>query len=461
MNLGSTGRRSAIESALLDYHRAPGRYALAQRQPRVLFASVKEVLQLASGRSPDGDQSTGSPAPVRQAACFFIRSALLNPDADHYTLLGVTSDADAPTLKERYRLMMRLMHPDFSDARAGPVWPADAATRVNQAYEVLSSSPQRRSYDEQLGPRPQARTVGAPGRTTGGKLATVPRTVAAAKPVAEDPRRRLKRLATAFGAAGGVAMLAAWFAGGQSERETLVQRASAPSLDTALAQAVMSARLPSPVALLPPSEAALPAAAIVRPTLPESSAAAPPPRIEPPPAVSAPASPLTPTQARNVELTPPIAVQPPIAMPTAMGAAPVAVAPPAVQALPPPPLAVATARPSPTLSDVHYLLSKLLQEIESGWGDRLLSQLDREAQSEPGAQALLRRYNSVVDGMRPVKLSNVQFKAEPRDGRLLVTGRVTIQVRDASVPLRELAMQAEFASRDGTFVMTRLAQAQE
>jgi hypothetical protein len=111
------------------------------------------------------------------------------------------------------------------------------------------------------------------------------------------------------------------------------------------------------------------------------------------------------------------------------------------------------------MAEVHPLRSRLLQQLESGRGDRVVSQLDGDARNSASAQALVQQYNGVVDGMRPVKLSNAQFKSEPRDGRLLVTGRVQIQGRDA-VP-RELTVLAEFAARDGTVVMTRLAPVRE
>jgi hypothetical protein len=118
-------------------------------------------------------------------------------------------------------------------------------------------------------------------------------------------------------------------------------------------------------------------------------------------------------------------------------------------------------RPGPTLDEAHPLLSKLLQYMESGGGDRVLSMLDRDARSTPAAQALLQQYNSLVGGGGPVKLSNVHFKAEPRDDRLLVTGYVTLEVgeRTARTVGKDFSVQAEFAQRDGAVVMTRLSRA--
>ena len=71
--------------------------------------------------------------------------------------------------------------------------------------------------------------------------------------------------------------------------------------------------------------------------------------------------------------------------------------------------------------------------------------------------------HDVPEGVRPVKLSHVQFKAEPKEGRLVVTGHVRLQVGEQTIgtPGKDLAVMAEFASREGTVVLTRLSRAQE
>jgi hypothetical protein len=46
-------------------------------------------------------------------------------------------------------MLMRLTHPDFSGGAR--FWPADAATRINQANDVLSSPMGRQNYDRTLG----------------------------------------------------------------------------------------------------------------------------------------------------------------------------------------------------------------------------------------------------------------------------------------------------------------------
>jgi hypothetical protein len=111
------------------------------------------------------------------------------------------------------------------------------------------------------------------------------------------------------------------------------------------------------------------------------------------------------------------------------------------------------------LAEAQPLLAVLLQHLESGRGELLLDMLDREARGKPGAQAVSRQYDSLVDGMRPVRLSHVEFKAEPADGRLLVTGHFRLQVGEQTVGSmgKKMMVRAEFASRHGTVVMTALS----
>src|SRR5689334_18911888 len=122
-----------LQSALLEYAGAPGKYQLSLRQPALLFSSIRQVLQLAAGRSAAGDEQPVNRS-VMEAAAFFIRAALLFPGATHYAVMGLPARTEPVELKERYRLLMRLIHPDFA-ATHSQTWPSDAAVRVNRAYE--------------------------------------------------------------------------------------------------------------------------------------------------------------------------------------------------------------------------------------------------------------------------------------------------------------------------------------
>jgi hypothetical protein len=107
------------------------------------------------------------------------------------------------------------------------------------------------------------------------------------------------------------------------------------------------------------------------------------------------------------------------------------------------------------MAAVHPLLMQLVQQIESGWGDNLVSTLDRGARRANGAQTLARQLDTLCDGVRPMKIAQVDFKGESREGRLVVTGQVVLQGRD-TVP-RPFALIAEFTERDGEPILTRLA----
>jgi len=470
MKRGSAGQRSAIEAALLDYRQSPGKYAIAGKQPPLLFACITQVLQLASGRSPEGLEAPAPSPQVQEAAGVFIRSALLYPDADHYALLGLDRGADAAAIKDRYRLMMRLMHPDFSSASTGESWPADAASRLNQAYEILSSPGLRRAYDEQFGFSPASRPAANEVRPP--RAAFRP---AAPRTTNTDARQGLKRLATAFGAAGILALLAVLWAGMASERESLVQRTKSgrpTTIAAILADVIgppLTQRAPAPAQA---SSAPLPAALAARS-----------------PAISDPATPSEQGRFSELPLTArsgPAAPEPAtgtsgpaqIAVGVAPAATPITAVPaaqPRAPASPRPPTAAAgTSSLQPaadakqpvsgvTLAEVHPLLSKLLGHMESGWGDRVINMLEREARSAPAAQAWLHDYNDLVDGARPVKLSHIEFKSEPREGRLLVRGQVIMQLSNqgGETPGRPFSLQAEFAKHEGNVVMTRLARAQD
>src|SRR5688572_7029134 len=144
-----TSAAASLHAALLDYYSAPGKYQLTLRQPAVLFASVREILQIAAGRGGSADLPKAEGDKLADAANFFLRAALLYPGADHYAVLGLPPRTAPVELKERYRLLMRLIHPDFTPTDSA-AWPADAAVRVNRANEVLSSPVLRKEYDEQL-----------------------------------------------------------------------------------------------------------------------------------------------------------------------------------------------------------------------------------------------------------------------------------------------------------------------
>ncbi len=93
------------------------------------------------------------------ASCFYIRQLLFSDDCNHYCVLGLPANADDNEIRHRYRLLIRLFHPDRSGGAKGH-WEEQFVRRLNRAYGVLKHPEKRRAYDQE------------PGRNTqGGKAA--------------------------------------------------------------------------------------------------------------------------------------------------------------------------------------------------------------------------------------------------------------------------------------------------
>lgn len=461
-------QRQQLHAALLEYARSPGKYQVVLRQPPLLFAMLRDVLQIAAGRDTDGAAEAGvQPAQLQEAACFFARNALLYPGADHYALLGLDRTASTAEMKDRYRLLMRLLHPDFATLGSA-TWPADAATRINRAYEVLSSPAQRQEYDELFAPASARQSTGKHRATRSGASSHRP----AGSGIG---RSGLKKLVTVCAVAGAVAIVAIFFAGG-SEPVQLVQRTGPTAIGTQpIRVAVQENQVNLPVPL---------AAATGGPSLAGSVPEAPTPHTAPlklsmtaeltgPPVESR-------TNAKTAVSSRQTAQQAPARPAAAPAIVPAATVPaqrntwmepappeervePPVAALSATPPAPVASRPAPraglTLVEAQPLLSQLFQQMESGRGDRLLGLMDAEARNKPAAQAFSRQFDSLVDGARSVRLSHVEFKAEPGDGRLYVVGHVRLQAGEQTIGSmgKKMNLRAEFVSRQGTVVLTGLS----
>jgi hypothetical protein len=392
---------------------------------------------------------------------------------------------------------MRLIHPDFSSDGSNP-WPADAAVRVNLAHDVLSSAVQRRDYDARLA---AAANVASPGAAVEQRRIKSPERTA---PRA-TPRSRLKQLAIVCSLAGGSLVLISLFVA-HPDAVQLVQRVKPPAVEptvSAMREPLAPAKRgadpapPEPVRNMivqqplanDESPATKTTAKAPEPQTAPLPSAAPPPKthllalLGPPPAPApAPAAAMieaarapAPAPAAPLAAAIPVpiaAVSPPISAPApAVAPALPSPTPPPIHVAradpvppaPPPPLPVPSPRPAPiagvSLAEAQPLLASLLQQLESGRGERLINLLDRDARNKPGAQALSRQYDVLVEGMQPVRLSHVEFKAEPAEGRLLVTGHIRLHVGEQTIGSmgKKIVVRAEFASRDGTVVMTGLS----
>lgn len=66
--------------------------------------------------------------------------------SNHYKTLKVSPTATQAEIKQAYRRLVKLFHPDSNSKTAGH----EEIVRLNAAYEILGDSQQRQSYDRQL-----------------------------------------------------------------------------------------------------------------------------------------------------------------------------------------------------------------------------------------------------------------------------------------------------------------------
>lgn len=84
---------------------------------------------------------------------------------DYYETLGVSRTATPEEIKQAFRKLARIHHPDVAKNKAA----GEARFKeINEAYEVLGDPEKRRRYDE-LGPNWQDETGGMPGQARAGR----------------------------------------------------------------------------------------------------------------------------------------------------------------------------------------------------------------------------------------------------------------------------------------------------
>ena len=434
--------RTETARALIQFHASPDNARLAAREPAQLFAAVDEIIHLAMRREDTA-------AKIRDAARFFIYSAMLRPDADPYTLLGLERSATADEVKKRYRLLVRLLHPDVADGCQE--WGSDAAVRVNLAYEALSSPLRRREYEQKVTTPAHPTSVLCPSLVC---LLRLCRCVS-------NFRGPVARFAIVGSFLFALVMMALLFVTNDAADSTLVQRMPEERKPVAM-QSAFDAVVNAAQNL---SES-VSRATTFRTSPAPAPAARPGPTPEPPPPATAAELP-RPTEFALAE---PARAQPELLAPNvtaSMHDINVPIGPqvmPAVASTPPPrapaqePVALVAAAvpavPAPLVTEAQPLLVQLLQQLQTGNGNELL-QLLEPATRDADAQALAREYTQLTHGKRP-QIVGVQFKGEPRTGRLLVRGTIKINVDDAQ-PFREFVLNAEFVHRDGAVALRRLS----
>ena len=134
----------ALVKVLLDYHTAPGRYALNLGQPALAFQYLGTVIAWAQGKISVEQASQSDD--LQQVAIFFVQRACLRQENSHYDVLGLSREFTFDALRLRYRALISLTHPDKGISGL----PVNAAVRINKAYETLSNADVRAQYDSTL-----------------------------------------------------------------------------------------------------------------------------------------------------------------------------------------------------------------------------------------------------------------------------------------------------------------------
>jgi len=465
-------RWAALAACLLDFEAFPGRYPLALRAPRLLFDHGTEVLTLASGRVLEGlPDDAVLQARLRQAARFFVRTAMLRPGVDHYTLMGLTPAFELATLRAHYRMLMRLTHPDFVDDERA--WPADAATRINQANDVLSSTVSRQQYARR-------HAGGRQWEPSAAEPAAVRRSTPARARTGSNLGRRAVLATVAVTC---LLALGVWVASGPRDAEpfvsvaetdrarvpTPVSAAQAPASPPAqalplpvapvtetMAQADAAPQRPAPAAepalpALPalPAGPAVPAAQVARFAAPQPALTATPRQAEPAARVAAPQ-----------QVTQPPQPLPAVAVAVTPAPAPAPVPPAAPPVAAPASAADVTAQSNrPSMADVQPLLGQVMGVLQSGRGEQVLQWVERPVRQGDGADGFVQTYNRVAGRSASVRLASAQFSGRPAGDQLVVDGVVLLNLQDENqqVSTRELVLRAQFASRGGQAVLTQLS----
>lgn len=148
----SAAHAASVAARLLAFYREPTVYRPLYAHGQERMPDGQVVFRLALGRFPAGwlrELPAAERDEVRLAARAFVRQVCLRERATHYQLLCAGPDAGRGELKENYRLMMALIHPDRQDASL-EAWPLGCAQRVNQAIEELTDPGRRAAYDAGL-----------------------------------------------------------------------------------------------------------------------------------------------------------------------------------------------------------------------------------------------------------------------------------------------------------------------
>lgn len=443
---------ASVAAQLLEFLREPARVRPLYLHGQQPLPQGHDVLKFALGRFSHGwqrDLPHQGQEEIVTAARAFVRQVCLRDRATHYQVLCLEEDADRESIRENYRLLMALLHPDRQDA-AAQEWPTGCAQRVNEAYGVLCDEARRAEYDQDLHkahvpppfePRPVLREHGG----------------------ARTRRAFLRPFLIVTSVVAALFVVQAWWVSDVPSHYSLLERASpmrasADWVRDALPR-FMTGR-PSipfePLDLLTPSSQAFRLAAVQVPAPAPAPAPAPLPSI---PAANAPVAALPPEARRNDE-----APRGPAPVLVASTAAPRESAPlvrlaqasmPAGAAAP---SAMSTATAPPN-DEVEIMVARLVGYYEAGDADGLMSLFDPD---EMGFWKGMQVRNAYTDFFRAtrqrrLRVDRLTWKSGPQSASARGDATLVADYVDNRARLeRKVDMDLEVVMRNGQARITRL-----
>ncbi len=134
---------------LFWYARKPSRYQTEGRRRDAPRLDPEVILRLALGRPVKfADATWNVPSKVdalQQASKAYVRHMFFRPDPTPYQVLGLDPGAPPEAIKETFRLLMQLVHPDRQGEKRR--WPDACAAQANWAYSTLRDQATRRTFE--------------------------------------------------------------------------------------------------------------------------------------------------------------------------------------------------------------------------------------------------------------------------------------------------------------------------
>lgn len=430
---------ASVAGQLLAFYREPALHRPPFIHGEAPMPDGQVVLRLALGRFPPGwlrDLPERDREEVRDAAVAFVRQVCLWERATHYQVLCLRPDATHAAIRESYRLLIALIHPDRHDAK-GAGWPTGCSQRANQAHELLADAQRRAEYDAGLHHATDAAAVEAAVRAA--HAAQPGRRHRGAR---SSPASVAKRFVVVIGVIVALFIVQAWWVGDVAPQYSLLERTIPAS------SRWVRDILPDPPRFLTASNP-------FRPELLES--------LKEPRRLAAVGS-WVPSQEPPRETAQPAPVPPTVAAPPARLVASEPAAPvlrlAQAPATPPPPATPETpGSASPTRDQIEALVAQLVGYYDAGDAERLVGLYDPGELGWFGGGRIRTPFTEFFGATRErrLRMERLQWRNAGNSAQARGEATVLADYVDGRPRLqRRVPVELDIALRDGQARITRL-----